>query len=110
MIACPSGDKGQGLDLAVQHLLIKTTDSELCEVRRRAVVLYGGFVAVLLVDDNRIGLPINKMRNIADAAWLEARFARNLAQNVLDIVVVFGQKTHANGKTNHRDTHYINGR
>ena len=66
------GDGGEVFELAVLHELVEAADGILVEVRRGAVVVQGGLVLILLVDEDGGGVALDEVGDIVDAAGLAA--------------------------------------
>src|ERR1700753_1739360 len=62
------GESYERFDLGIEHELIETCDRMLRERRRAAVVLHRGLVDILLVDNDRVGITVDRIRYVADAA------------------------------------------
>ncbi len=73
-----SGDGGEVFDVAFEHVLVQAADRILGEVRRRAMSLRGGFITILLVDDDRIMIALDDMRDVLTqpGSWREAGSVR----------------------------------
>jgi hypothetical protein len=66
------GDCGQVFHLAVLHELVEAADGVLGEVRRVAVLIKGGLVPVLLVDEDGGVVTLDEVGDVGDATGLAA--------------------------------------
>src|SRR3954471_10568343 len=73
---------------AVSHLLVESPHCVLREMRGLAVGLGRGGVAVLLVNEHRVAIPIEVVGNIGDAAGFLARSESEGAQSFGDLGAV----------------------
>ena len=97
-----SGDGAEIFDGAVEHFLVEAADGELGEVGAGAVGFDRGFVAVLLVAEDGVGVAIEEVGDVGDAAGLAAGEPGELAEDTLDVVVVVGGEAEADDEGDHK--------
>lgn len=97
-----SGDGDEGLERTVEHLLVETSDGVFGEVRGGAVVLGGGFVTILLVDDDGVGIAVDGVRNVADTTFFLAREAGKLAEDLNNFLAIITAEVHTDGEADHK--------
>src|ERR1700733_1971789 len=89
------------LAAALQHLLVEPAHRILREMRRVPMRVRCRRIFVLLVDENGVGIALNAMRDVADAAGLLARSLGEQAQNLGNVIPVFRRELHPDSKAEH---------
>src|SRR5581483_3888588 len=98
---CGSGQSVKHLQGADQHALVQPADGVHGKVRRGAVGIERGLIAVLLVDDDGVGIRLDAVGNVADAARFGARGGGELAKDRGNLFAVFRAEGHADGEGDH---------
>jgi hypothetical protein len=98
-----SGKSNQILYAALEHLLIEAADGVKLEMLRGSMVGQGLGVAVLLVENDSVRILFEMVRNVGDAAGLQARGSGQEAERLDNLGTIFRVEFQAYGKTYHRE-------
>src|ERR1700679_2769982 len=96
-----SGQSDEVFADPLPHLLVEPAYGVTLEVRRLLMGFKRLLARVLLIDDDGVGIAVNRVRNVCGAAGFLARGESQGTKNLRDFGAVLRGKSHANGEADH---------